>query len=116
MTDIKRMETSARMSQAVVHGDTVYLSGQVSNQPAGDVKGQTAAILTQIDGLLSQCGSDKTRILSATIYLADVSTFDQMNESWEAWAAPGALPARTTIEAKLASPEYLVEITVIAAA
>lgn len=115
MADIKRLETGPRMSQAVVHGDTIYLAGQVSNEPAGDVKGQTAAILAQIDGLLSQCGSDKTRILSANICLADVATFSQMNEAWEAWGAKGALPARTTIEAKLARPEYLVEITVIAA-
>tara|TARA_R110000868_G_scaffold34251_2_gene123781 strand:- start:518 stop:832 length:315 start_codon:yes stop_codon:yes gene_type:complete len=103
------------MSQAVVHGGTVYLAGQVSNEPAGDVKGQTAAILAQIDRLLSKCGSDKTRLLSANIYLADVATFSHMNEAWESWAAEGALPARTTIEAKLARPEYLVEITVTAA-
>ena len=115
MTEIRRFETGQRMSQAAVHDATIYLAGQVSNEAGGDVKGQTSVILTQIDALLRKCGSDKTRLLSANIYLADISTFSQMNESWESWAAKDALPARTTVEANLARPEYLVEITVVAA-
>ncbi|MEQ9449124.1 MAG: RidA family protein [Rhodospirillaceae bacterium] len=115
MSEIQRHQASSRMSQAVVHNGTIYLAGQVSNADVADVKSQTTAILTQIDALLAKCGSDKSRILSATIYLADIGTFDLMNEAWEAWGASGELPARTTVEAKLAAPQYLVEITVIAA-
>ncbi|TAL04612.1 MAG: RidA family protein [Rhodospirillaceae bacterium] len=112
---IQRFDTGPRMSQAVVHGNTVYLAGQVADQPAGDVTGQTAAVLKQIDDLLGRCGSSKERILSATIYLADIRTFAAMNKAWDAWVAAGHCPARATVEAKLAGPEYLVEIAVIAA-
>ena len=112
---IERLDTGARMSQAVVHGDTIYLAGQVSNAPAGDVTGQTKAVLKQIDDLLARTGSSKQKILSATIYLADIKTFADMNKAWDAWVATGAGPARATVEAKLAGPEYLVEIAVIAA-
>jgi enamine deaminase RidA (YjgF/YER057c/UK114 family) len=103
------------MSQAVVHGDTIYLAGQVSDTPAGDVTGQTAAVLKQIDDLLQNAGSSKHKILSATIYLADIKTFPDMNKAWDAWVDPGAGPARATVEAKLVGPQYLVEIAVIAA-
>jgi len=102
------------MSQVVMHGDTVYLAGQVSKESA-DVKGQTAAILANIDTHLENCGSDKSRILSATIYLTDISKFGEMNDAWGAWAVKESLPARTTVEAKLAFPEFLVEITIVAA-
>ena len=112
---IQRFDTGPRMSQAVVHGNTVYLAGQVADAPAGDVTGQTAAVLKQIDDLLTRCGSSKERILSATIYLADMKTFPDMNKAWDAWVAAGAGPARATVEAKLAGPQYLVEIAVIAA-
>jgi enamine deaminase RidA (YjgF/YER057c/UK114 family) len=115
MPAIERFLTGPRMSQAVVHGDTIYLAGQVTKEPAGDVAGQTRIILAEIDRLLALCGSSKTRILSATIYLADMKTFADMNKSWDAWAAPGATPARATVESRLAGPEYLVEIAVIAA-
>ncbi len=111
---IQRFDTNARMSQMVTHGDTVYLAGQVADKPS-DVQGQTAAVLKQIDDLLERAGSDKTKILSATIYLADIRTFGEMNKAWEAWVAKGQGPARATVEAKLAGPEYLVEIAVIAA-
>lgn len=114
MADIQRFEIGPRMSQAVVHGDTIYVAGQVNNQ-AKDVTGQTRAILDQIDQLLSACGSTKERILSATIYLADISTFAAMNAAWDAWVPKGATPARATVEAKLVTPEYLVEIAVVAA-
>lgn len=113
MAQIQRFEVGPRMSQAVVHGDTIYLAGQVNND-AKDVTGQTRAILQQIDTLLATAGSSKERIVSATIYLADISTFAQMNAAWDAWVPKGATPARATVEAKLAAPEYVVEIAVIA--
>jgi enamine deaminase RidA (YjgF/YER057c/UK114 family) len=103
------------MSQAVVHGNTVYLAGQVADDTSADVAGQTRQILAAIDRLLAAAGTDKTRILSATVYLADVATFAQMNSAWDAWVPPGHTPARATVEAKLAAPEYRVEIQVIAA-
>ncbi len=115
MADIKRLESGPRMSQAVVHNGTVYLAGQVSNQPTGDVNGQTAAILKQIDALLEKCGTDKSKLLNVNVYLSDIATFDQMNAAYEAWAAKDSLPARTTVGVQLARPEYLVEIAVVAA-
>ncbi len=111
---IQRLDTNARMSQAVVHGDTIYLAGQVSNS-AKDVAGQTAAILKQIDDLLARCGGSKDKLLSATIYLADIKTFGEMNKAWEAWVPAGQAPARTTLQAPLAGPQWLVEITIVAA-
>jgi len=111
---IERIECGARMSQAVVHGNTIYLAGQV-NKDVADVTGQTNAVLKQIDDLLTKTGSSKNRILSATIYLADIKTFADMNKAWDAWVPALACPARATVEAKLAGPEYLVEIAVIAA-
>ena len=103
------------MSQAVVHGDTVYVAGQVASDASADVAGQTRQVLASIDKLLAAAGSDKTRILSATIYLADIGTFAQMNSAWDAWVPQGHTPARATVEAKLAAPQYRVEIQVIAA-
>ena len=104
---IERIESGARMSQAVIHGDTIYLAGQVG-APGESVTAQTTAVLAEIDDLLA-------RILSATIWLADMSDFAEMNKVWDAWVAPGAAPARATGEAKLAAPDYRVEIIVIAA-
>lgn len=112
---IKRIQSSARMSQAVVHGDTIYLAGQVGTAGESVVE-QTRAILDSIDALLAECGSDKTKILSATICLADIGDFADMNSVWDAWVAAGNAPARATIEAKLAAPGYKVEIIIIAAA
>ena len=112
---IKRLESGPRMSQAVAHGNTVYLAGQVADDPSMDVAGQTRQILARIDKLLAAAGSDKTRILSATIYLAEISTFAQMNAEWDAWVPQGHTPARATVEARLAAPQYKVEIQVIAA-
>lgn len=111
---ITRYQTGPRMSQASVHGDTVYLAGQV-NKDVADVEGQTKAVLKQIDDLLKAAGSSKEKILAATIYLADAKTFADMNKAWDPWVPAGQCPSRTTVEAKLAAPEYLVEITVIAA-
>jgi enamine deaminase RidA (YjgF/YER057c/UK114 family) len=112
---IKRFETGPRMSQAVVHGQTVYLAGQVADDTSADVTGQTRQVLAAIDRLLAAAGTDKTRILSATVYLADIATFAQMNAAWDAWAATGHTPARATVEAALATPDYKVEIVVVAA-
>jgi enamine deaminase RidA (YjgF/YER057c/UK114 family) len=103
------------MSQAVVHNDTVYLAGQVAADPSADVAGQTRQILDAIEALLAEAGSDKTRILSATIYLSDIATFPQMNSVWDAWVPAGHTPARATVEARLAAPSFKVEIQVIAA-
>ncbi|MCS0501899.1 RidA family protein [Ancylobacter mangrovi] len=110
---IKRIESGPRMSQAVVHGSTVYLAGQVA---AGDgVGAQTKAVLAQIDALLTAAGTDKSKLLSTTIYLADMATFAEMNAAWEGWVSPGNTPARATVEAALATPDYKVEIVVTAA-
>jgi enamine deaminase RidA (YjgF/YER057c/UK114 family) len=113
---IERFETGPRMSQAVVHGNTVYLAGQVAQNAAGkSVTDQTRDILETIDKLLATAGSDKSKILSAQIYLTSIATFGEMNKVWEAWVSPGNTPARATVEAKLAAPQYTVEIMVIAA-
>jgi enamine deaminase RidA (YjgF/YER057c/UK114 family) len=113
---IKRLHTGKRMSQAVAHGGTVYLAGQVADDPSADVAGQTRQILDKIDRLLAESGTDKTRILSATIWLADIGTFNEMNAVWDPWVAPGNAPARACVEAKLAAPQYKVEIGIVAAA
>ena len=112
---ITRLEPGRRFSQAVVHGDTVYLAGQTSSNADAGVYDQTVDILARIDALLAAAGSDKTKLLMATIWLVDIGTFDEMNRAWEAWADPAHLPGRATVEARLAAPDYKVEIAVIAA-
>ena len=113
---IQRFETGPRMSQAVVHGDTVYLAGVVAKTTAGEsVTKQTQEVLAIIDGHLSKAGSDKSKLLTATIYLTDMKTFAEMNAVWDGWVSAGNTPARATVEVKLAAPKYGVEITVIAA-
>lgn len=114
---IKRIEPGPRMSQAVVFQQTVYLAGQVSNSDAGpDVYTQTIQVLASIDRLLAAAGTDKTRLLSATIWLTDMDSFGDMNRAWDAWVAPGNAPARATVQsARLAAPQYKVEIGVVAA-
>jgi len=111
---IKRSKVGARMSQCVVYGDTVYLAGQVADDPNTDAAGQTRQILAKIDGLLAEAGSDKSKLLSATVWLSDVRAFDEMNKVWDAWVSPGNTPARACVEAKLARPNLLVEIGIIA--
>ena len=113
---ITRIDAGPRMSQAVVHGNTVYLAGQVaSGAPGKSVTEQTKDILGNIDALLAKAGTDKTKIISANIWLTDIGTWSQMNEVWDAWVAPGSSPARATVEAKLANPALKVEIMVQAA-
>ncbi len=113
---IKRLQVGPRMSQAVIHGDTVYLAGQVAQEaPGGTVTEQTRNVLDRIDKLLAEAGTDKSKLLSATIWLADMTTFDEMNAVWDAWVAPGNTPCRACVNAELAKPQYNVEIGVIAA-
>ena len=114
MSEIKRIETGARMSQAVIHNGIVYLAGQVG-KPGTSVSDQTREVLAQIDRLLAECGSDKTRILSAQIWLASMGDFAEMNAVWDGWAPKGHTPARATGESALATPDYKVEIIVVAA-
>lgn len=113
---VQRINVGTRMSKAVVHGNTVYLAGQVADKSAGkSVKEQTAEILGIIDGLLKEAGTDKTKLLMTNIWLSDMSTFAEMNAVWDGWVVQGQTPARATVEAKLAGPQYTVEIAVIAA-
>ena len=112
---IERKEVGARMSQIVIHGDTVYLAGVVAHANKGkSVTDQTREVLAAIDKYLAQAGTDKTKLLSANIWLADMGTFAEMNAVWDAWVAAGHTPARATVEAKLAAPDYKVEIMVVA--
>ena len=110
---IQRFETGPRMSQIVIHGNTVYLAGQVGEGEG--VAAQTRDILKTIDGLLAKAGTDKTKIVQTIIWLADMGDFAEMNKEWDAWVPQGHTPARATGEAKLAASKYLVEIIVTAA-
>jgi len=112
---VNRINAGPRMSSAVVHGNTVYLAGLTADDTKADVKGQTAQILAKIDKFLAEAGTDKSKILSANIWLTDIGTWSQMNEVWDAWVAPCNTPARATVEAKLANPALRVEIMVQAA-
>ncbi len=113
---IKRLHTNARMSQVVVHGNTVYLAGQVAQRAPGEsVDAQTRDILGRIDELLAEAGTDKSRLLSANIWLTDMAHFEEMNAVWDAWVAPGQAPCRACVGSPLASPKYDVEIMVTAA-
>jgi enamine deaminase RidA (YjgF/YER057c/UK114 family) len=103
------------MSQAVVHGDTVYLAGQVADDPKADIATQTRQVLRSIDRLLAAAGTDKTRILLANIFLKDIGNFGEMNKVWDAWVAQGHAPARATVQSALATPKYQVEIVITAA-
>lgn len=114
---IERLHVGKRLSEAVINraSGTVYLAGQVAADPTADITGQTRQVLAQIDSLLAEAGSDKTKILSATIYLPDLADFPALNAVWEPWVVAGQTPARATVQAKLAGPEYRVEIQVVAA-
>jgi enamine deaminase RidA (YjgF/YER057c/UK114 family) len=114
MSEITRHHTGPRMSQIVTHNGTVYLAGQVGD-PEGDITAQTEACLAQVDALLAEAGSDKTRMLQAVVWLADMSDFAAMNAVWDAWVPQGHTPARACGEAKLATPDYLVEFIITAA-
>jgi enamine deaminase RidA (YjgF/YER057c/UK114 family) len=113
---IERKEVGSRMSQIVVHGDTVYLAGIVAHANKGrSVTEQTREILATIDNYLAQVGTDKSKLLRANLWITDMANFAEMNAVWDAWVSPGNTPARACVEAKLASPDYKVEIMVVAA-
>jgi enamine deaminase RidA (YjgF/YER057c/UK114 family) len=112
---IERFHIGKRLSEVVVHSNTIYLAGQVADDKTADMRGQTRQILDSIDRLLAEVGSDKTKILNTTIYVRDMKDFAAMNEVWDAWVPAGNCPARATVEARMAAPEYLVEIQIIAA-
>ncbi|AYD04424.1 RidA family protein [Neorhizobium sp. NCHU2750] len=115
MNQITRFGTGPRMSQAVTYGNLVFLAGQVAlRAPGASVADQTADILARTDELLAEAGSDKSKLLSASIWLTDIETFNEMNTVWDAWVAPGNTPARACVESKLAAPQFTVEIAVIA--
>lgn len=110
---IKRSEMNSRMSQSVVHGNTIYLAGQVGT--GADVTAQTTQMLSEVDRLLSAAGSSKSRILSATVWLANMDHIGEMNAVWDAWIDPANPPARACVESRLATAEYLVEVMITAA-
>lgn len=112
---IQRHNVGKRLSEIVVHNNTVYLAGEVPDDTSADITTQTRQVLAKIERLLAQVGSDKAKLLSAQIFIADMADFAGMNTAWEAWVAPGRTPARATIEAKLANPGYKVEIMCVAA-
>jgi enamine deaminase RidA (YjgF/YER057c/UK114 family) len=114
---IERRHVGKRLSDMVIHrgAGTVYLAGQVADDTTADIGGQTRQVLAAIDRLLGEAGTDKSKLLSATIFLPDLGHFAAMNAVWEAWVVAGATPARATVEARLANPGYLVEIQAIAA-
>jgi enamine deaminase RidA (YjgF/YER057c/UK114 family) len=112
---ITRQNVGTLMSSAVIHGDTVYLQGLVAADPSADIAGQTQSVLGQIDKKLAEAGSDKSKLISATIWVSDIAERDAMNEIWIAWIDPENPPVRACVEAKLARPDLRVEIMVVAA-
>jgi len=115
MQEIERVNVEKRLSDMALHNGVAYLAGQVPDDPQLDMEGQTAQVLATIDELLATAGTDKSRILMATVYVANMNEFNAMNRAWDAWVAPGNAPPRVTVEARLANPDYKVEIVVTAA-
>lgn len=113
--DISRHLEEERLTGVVVHNGVAYLAGQVADDARLDTEGQTADILRQVDALLAELGTDKTRLLSVQIFLTDINEIGAMNRAWDAWLDTGHKPARATVEAKLADPDWRVELTAIAA-
>jgi enamine deaminase RidA (YjgF/YER057c/UK114 family) len=112
---MQRFHVGARLSESAVFNNTVYLAGQVPEDTTQDIIGQTNSVLSQIDRLLEEAGSDKTRILMCQIFITDMANFAGMNQAWDAWVAEGNAPPRATVQAALANPDYLLEIVVTAA-
>jgi enamine deaminase RidA (YjgF/YER057c/UK114 family) len=112
---IQRFDVGARLSEMAIYGGVAYLAGQVADDVSQDISGQTKAVLDEIDALLARAGTDKSKILMAQIFLSDISDFAAMNSVWDAWVTQGHTPPRATLEARLAKPEYKVEIVVTAA-
>ncbi|MVW71926.1 MULTISPECIES: RidA family protein [unclassified Bordetella] len=115
MSSIKRVNVEKRLSDMAVYNGVAYLAGQVPDDASLDMEGQTAQVLATIDRLLAEAGTDKSKILMAQIFVANMKEFDAMNRAWDAWVADGNAPPRATIEARLANPDYKVEIVVTAA-
>jgi enamine deaminase RidA (YjgF/YER057c/UK114 family) len=116
-SEIRRFHVGKRLSEMAVHGDTIYLAGQVAEDATQDIRGQTTQVLAAVDRLLAEAGSDRTRILRAEIYLADLeSDYAAMNEVWDGWVSAGDAPPRATVQARLAKPEWRIEVIVTAAA
>jgi enamine deaminase RidA (YjgF/YER057c/UK114 family) len=115
MSDIRRIDPGPRLCEASVYGNRIYCSGMIPEDTSLDITGQVKQALAEIDSLLAKGGSDKTKILTATIWLADINDFAVMNAVWDAWVVPGQAPARATVEAKLTDPKMKVEIMVVAA-
>jgi enamine deaminase RidA (YjgF/YER057c/UK114 family) len=113
--DVQRIGVGPRLSEAAIFNGVVYLAGQISEHTTLDIKGQMHDVLNQIDTLLAQANSDKSRILSAQIYITDMANFQAMNEVWDTWVVAGHTPPRATVEAALANPACLVEVVVVAA-
>jgi len=112
---VQRFDVGARLSEMAVHNGTAYLAGQVADDATQDAAGQTRQVLAAVDALLARAGTDKSRVLMAQIFLADLTDFAAMNAVWDAWVVPGHTPPRATVQAKLAKPEWKVEIVVTAA-
>lgn len=112
---VQRYDVGARMCEMTVHNGVCYLAGQVAVGGAKDIEGQTREVLAAIDGLLARAGTDKSKILRAQIFLADMADFPGLNSVWDGWVVPGQVPARATVQAALAKPEWKVEIVVTAA-
>jgi enamine deaminase RidA (YjgF/YER057c/UK114 family) len=115
MTDIRHIDPGPRLSEAVISGDRMYLSGMIPEDTSLDITGQMKQAVAEIDALLAKGGSDKSRILSAVIWLSDIADFAAMNAVWDAWVVPGETPARATVQARLSDPRMKVEIMVVAA-
>lgn len=112
---IERLHIGPRLSQVVIHGNTIYTAGIVADDPNADVGGQTGQILDKIDKFLKEAGTDKTQIIMATIWLSEIAHYDEMNAVWDMWVPKGHAPARACVESRLAKPEFKVEIRVVAA-
>jgi len=115
MGNLQRFHVGPRLSEMAVHSGTVYLAGQVPDDPGKDIKGQTAEVLAMVERLLAEAGSSKSRILMAQIFLKDIAEIGQMNEVWDAWIPAGHTPPRATVQAAMANPDYRIEIVVTAA-
>jgi enamine deaminase RidA (YjgF/YER057c/UK114 family) len=112
---IQRFDVGARLSEMAVHQGVAYLAGQVASDGSQDITGQTTQVLAQVDALLARAGTDKSKILMCQIFIADLADFPAMNAVWERWVAPGNAPPRATVQARLAKPEWRVEMVVTAA-
>ncbi len=113
---LHRFHVGDRLSEMAVYNGTVYLAGQVADDASQDIRGQTRQVLAAVDRLLHEAGTDNAHILMAQIFLADLADFDAMNEVWDDWVAPGDAPPRATVQAKLAKPQWKIEVVVTAAA